>query len=121
MYKDLLNKDEIFNGPSIHPLHTVATQNIWSRRIMLYFKENESDQVIYISGSNLVHYNITNDTLNLIPLRNDCIYTSLYLATSQTDEKLIVVGQKVKPPNHLAEMANLKFVVSPRVYNGSFN
>jgi len=114
MFKDYNNRDEIFNGPLITPLHTLTTQNIWTRRVMLYYSENGCDYILYISGSNLVQYNLTNDVMNLLPLHNDCTYTSLYLAFSQTGERLVVIGQKLKPPNH-TENVKFKFVISPRV------
>ena len=116
MYKDLMNKDEIFNGPSIQPLNSISAQYTWIKRNVITYRNNEIDFAIYLSGANLVVYNISTDSMSMIPLRNDCTYTSLSFGTSQTGEKLVVVGEKLKPLNYQSENPNFVFVVSPRVF-----
>ena len=115
MFKDITDKNEIYNGPSIQPLHTISAQHTWIKRNLLYFTDNGHEYVIYLSGANLVQYDMGENSMTLIPLRNDCTYTSLSFGSSQTNDRLVIVGEKLKPLNYEAEMPNFKFVVSPRV------
>ncbi len=115
MFKDITNKQEIYNGPSVQPLHTITALHSWIKRNILYYNENMNDFAIFLSGSNIIQYNISANTMTLIPLRSDCTYTSLRFAISQTNEKLLLVGERLKPLNHESELPNFKFVVSPRV------
>ena len=117
MYKDITNKDEIHNGPYVQPFHSISAQHTWIKRNILYYSNNGTDYAVYLSGSNLVLYDLTTDSMSLIPLRSDCVYTSLSFGTNQSDEKLVVVGEKLKPLNYESELPNFRFVVAPRVYN----
>jgi len=117
MYKDITNKDEIHNGPYVQPFHSISAQHTWIKRNILYYNNNGTDYAVYLSGSNLVLYDLTTDSMSLIPLRSDCVYTSLSFGTNQSDEKLVVVGEKLKPLNYESELPNFRFVVAPRVYN----
>lgn len=64
-----------------------------------------------MSGTNIIISNCKDETQKIIPLKSDCNVTSLYFSISSTNERLIVVGEKIHPP-----FSNEKlFKISPRV------
>ncbi len=87
--------DSISNGLSIQPFSTLTSYHLWIRRNLVIL--NETDEYVYISGSNLIIENYETKKQKLIPLKTDSIVTSIYRQKSSTNENLLFIGEKVNP------------------------
>ncbi len=72
----LQTNDSISNGLSIQPFTTLSSYHLWIRRNMTIL--NETDEYVYVSGSNLIFENYETKKQKFIPLKTDCIVTSIY-------------------------------------------
>ena len=70
-----------------------------------------SDEFFYVSGTNIILSNFKDNSQKIIPLKTDCIVTSLYFSISSTNERLIIVGEKIHPPYSNEHL----FRIAPRV------
>lgn len=73
-----------------------------------------------ISGSHLVKYNLKDHSMNLIPIRTVSYPTSLYSSLNASLERIVIIGHKLKAPNHESDNPNFKYYVSP-IVKFSFN
>ena len=87
--------DSISNGLSIQPFTTLSSYHLWIRRNLTIL--NETDEYVYVSGSNLIFENYETKKQKFIPLKTDCIVTSIYKQKSSTNENLLFIGEKVNP------------------------
>ena len=87
--------DSISNGLSIQPFTTLTSYHLWIRRNLVIL--NETDEYVYISGSNLIIENYETKKQKLIPLKTDSIVTSIYRQKSSTNENLLFIGEKINP------------------------
>jgi hypothetical protein len=62
------------------------------------YKKKFIEEFFYISGTNLIISTFKDYLIRMIPLKVDAFVTSLYYTISSTNEKLIIVGQKIHPP-----------------------
>ena len=97
IWRDPMNQanDAISNGISIQPFKTLTSYHLWIRRNMIIL--NETDEYVYVSGTNLVFENYETKKQKYIPLKSDCIVTSIYRQKSSTNENLLFIGERVSP------------------------
>ena len=97
LWRDPINKtnDSISNGLSVQPFKTLTSYHLWIRRNMIIL--NETDEYVYVSGSNLVFENYETKKQKYIPIKSDCIVTSIYRQKSSTNENLHFIGEKISP------------------------
>ena len=95
LWKDRSQKaqDTISNSICIQPFKSLSSYHLWMRRNLILLPE--TDEFIYISGSNLIAEKFTTKMQRIIPIKNDCLVTSIYSQKSSTNERLIIVGEKV--------------------------
>ena len=75
-----VQNDTISNSLSINPFRTLSSYTTWCKRNLLLL--SETDEIIYVSGSNLIIENYETKRQKMIPLKTDCLVTSLYTQKS---------------------------------------
>ena len=69
-----VQNDTISNSLSINPFRTLSSYTNWCKRNLLLL--NETDEIIYVSGANLIIENYETKRQKMIPLKTDCLVTS---------------------------------------------
>jgi hypothetical protein len=117
MWKDQSksNDENLSHGATITPLRTISTSHYWIKRNLIPIIDTNG-LYCYISGCNLILSCADNsEPQKIIPLKPNAIVTSLYCQISSTSERLIIVGQKIRPPVCEMENANYPFTYTGRV------
>jgi hypothetical protein len=98
LYKDpnSLTSDSLINCLSVQPFKTLTSYNFWLNKNLIFIPETE--EYIYISGSNIIIEQGSKKIQYIVPLSNKCHVTSLtYIKSTATNEKLLFVGEKLFP------------------------
>ena len=95
LWKDRSQKapDTISNCVSIQPFQSLSSYHLWMRRNLILL--TDSDEYVYISGSNVIVEKFITKKQKIIPIANDCNVTSIYYQKSSTNERLLLLGEKV--------------------------
>ena len=93
-----VQNDTISNSLSINPFRTLTSYTTWCKRNLLLL--SETDEIVYVSGSNLILENYETKRQKFIPLKIDCVVTSLYSQKSSTNENILFIGEKVNPNSY---------------------
>ena len=78
LWKDRSQKapDTISNCVSIQPFQSLSSYHLWMRRNLILL--TDSDEYVYISGSNVIVEKFITKKQKIIPIANDCNVTSIY-------------------------------------------
>ena len=95
LFKDPLStsSDSISNCVSITPFRCLSSYNLWIRRNLLYLSDTE--EYIYPIGTNIIIEKIKTKQQQIIPLKSRCYVTSLTLQNSQTNERILFIGEMI--------------------------
>lgn len=117
MWKDQSksNDENLSHGATITPLRTISTSHYWIKRNLIPIIDTDR-LFCYVSGCNLIISCLDDsEPQKIIPLKPNAIVTSLYCQISSSSERLIAVGQKIRPPVCEMENANYPFSYTGRV------
>lgn len=95
IWKDLVDREQILNGAEIEPIYTLSSYHFWIKRNIVFLNNNDYE-ILFISGANLVRYNIVTKKMRLFQIKNDSWITSLFTVNNIQGENLAVIGQKTK-------------------------
>ena len=95
MFKDHGDKDRVSNGALLTPLYTLSSSHFWMKRNLISIIE--TGEYVYSSGCNIIVNNPKKDSQQILTIKSDCYPSSLYTQISSTGERLIIVGEKVRP------------------------
>ena len=103
LYKDpsSMTMDSISNCLCIQPFKTLSSYNYWIRKNLILI--SETDELIYISGCNIIIENISTKIQDIIPLNHKCHVTSLTYLKTSTNERILFVGEKLFPNENKIE------------------
>ena len=90
-----ITPDSITNCLSIQPFKTLSSYNYWIKKNLIL--NSETDEYIYISGSNIIIENISTKKQDIIPLNHKGYVTSLTYIKTTSNERIIFIGQKLFP------------------------
>ena len=97
LYKDPSSTtiDSISNCLCIQPFKTLSSYNYWIKKNLILI--SETDEIIYISGCNIIIENISTKVQEIIPLSHKCHVTSLTYIKTTSNERILFVGEKLFP------------------------
>ena len=90
-----LTSDSLMNCLSILPFKTLSSYNFWIKKNLIHIPETE--EVIYISGCNVIKEQISTNIQEIIPLTHKCYVTSLTYVKTLAKEGLLFIGEKLFP------------------------
>ena len=97
LYKDPSSTtiDSISNCLCIQPFKTLSSYNYWIKKNLILI--SETDEIIYISGCNIIIENISTKVQEIISLSHKCHVTSLTYIKTTSNERILFVGEKLFP------------------------
>lgn len=93
IWKNAYNKENINNGIKIKPINTLTSYNNLIRPNIRFISNNE---IVYLSGSNLVKHNIESNEMILYPIINNSVIKSIFVTSNIKNQSLVILGQSNK-------------------------
>ena len=95
LYKDPSSTtiDSISNCLCIQPFKTLSSYNYWINKNLILI--SEADEIIYISGCNIIIENISTKIQEIIPLSHKCPVTSLTYIKTTSNKRILFVEEKL--------------------------
>lgn len=93
IWRDLHEKEQIINGAEIKPISTLSTYRHWIKNNILFANDNE---ILFISGSNLVRYNLFNGRMHMYSIKNNCEVVSFSCENNIQGQTIVTIGMKTK-------------------------